>query len=267
MGADCADLDGDGLVDLLTTTYQDEMPVLYKQIAPGLFEDHTHLAKIAPTLYPHVTWGVGLVDFDNDGDKDIYIACGHFLDNIRQIDDRTDVKVQNYLLANDGRGQFTDVSSAAGNGMEPVESSRAAAFDDLDLDGQVDAVILNSDAPATIISNQTCHRSAHSKNQWLSLDLVGTVSNRSAAGAEVSIALADGKRQKSIVHLGRGYQSHYGTRLHFGLGITNREVSIEVRWPSGLVDRIPVATLNKIYKIIEGTSKAELIPLRDSAVE
>ncbi len=92
MGVDAADVDGDGLLDLLTTDYQDELPVLYRNQGAGLFEDMTTRAKIDVGLLPHVKWGVGLIDIDNDADRDAFIACGHFLDNIRLIDDRTDLK-------------------------------------------------------------------------------------------------------------------------------------------------------------------------------
>ena len=114
---ECADLDGDGLVDLFTTTYQDEMPVLYKNLGGGLFLDATNIARIDNSLFPHVNWGCGLVDFDNDGDKDIFIACGHFMDNIQYIDDRTTVKVRNYLLQNDGTGRFSNITKDAGTGL------------------------------------------------------------------------------------------------------------------------------------------------------
>jgi len=124
MGVDFADFDGDGQLDLVTTTYQEEMPVLYHAVGPGLFADTTNLARIDTTLKAHVKWGVGGVDFDNDGDRDLFIACGHFLDNIRFIDDRTDVKVTNYLLANDGRGHFTNVTKDAGSALHVLESSR-----------------------------------------------------------------------------------------------------------------------------------------------
>ena len=78
MGVDCGDYDNDGRLDLFMTDYQGEMPVLYHNLGDGLFEDATSLARITNDLFPHVTWGTGLVDFDSDGDRDLYIACGHF---------------------------------------------------------------------------------------------------------------------------------------------------------------------------------------------
>ncbi len=150
MGVDYADLDGDQLLDLITTDYQDEMPVLYQALGMGYFIDSTNVARIDPGLQAHVNWGIGAVDFDNDADRDVYIACGHFLDNIRFIDDRTDVKVSDYLLANDGRGRFTNVTNSAGSLFARIESSRAAGFDDFDNDGDMDVVVLNFNASPSL---------------------------------------------------------------------------------------------------------------------
>lgn len=226
MGADLADMDGDGLLDLVTTTYQSEMPVYYRAVAPGLFIDSTNLAKIDPTLTAHVNWGIGAVDFDNDGDRDLYIACGHFLDNIRFIDDRTDVKVINYLLANDGQGRFTNVTQAVGSGMRVIESSRAAGFDDLDNDGSVDVVVLNFNAPPTLSRTKVL-----APHRALSVELVGTRGNRDAIGTRVTAVDDSGRSQSQVVMAGRGYESSYGKRLYFGAG-TARFVEVEVLWPN-----------------------------------
>ncbi|MFN7877734.1 MAG: CRTAC1 family protein [Pirellula sp.] len=250
MGVEAADLDGDLLFDFFTTTYQDEMPVLYRQIVDGLFEDATHVSKIEPKLYPHVSWGVGLEDFDNDRDQDIYIACGHFLDNIQFIDDRTKVKVRNFLLQNDGTGRFQDVTDQAGVAIQVEESSRGAGFDDLDNDGRIDIVVLNSQAKPQLLRNQLSSEDASiAKNRWLQIQLVGTQSNRDAAGAKVIVETDLGK-QIAMVHLGRGYQSHYGTRLHFGLGESSTAM-IEILWPSGLKSTHSVDKLNSHIQIVE----------------
>ena len=250
MGVEVADLNGDLLVDFFTTTYQDEMPVLYRQIVDGVFEDATHISKIEPTLYPHVSWGVGLEDFDNDADKDIYIACGHFLDNIQFIDDRTKVKVKNYLLQNDGTGNFLDVTNLGGDALQLEESSRGAGFDDLDNDGRIDIVVLNSGAKPQLLRNQASSEDLSiAQNKWLQIQLIGTQSNRDAAGAKVMVQTDLGK-QIAMVHLGRGYQSHYGNRLHFGIGNANT-ATIQIAWPSGKTSSHTVKKLNSIQQIVE----------------
>ncbi len=125
MGIELADLNNDGRLDFLTSTYQDEMPVLYRNTGNSIYEDATNICQLDPVLFPHVKWGVGTVDFDCDGDCDIFMACGHFLDNIHAIDDRTDVKVANVLLANDGRGRFRNVTSKAGSLCQSLKAAAA----------------------------------------------------------------------------------------------------------------------------------------------
>ncbi len=245
MGVECADLDGDGLVDLFTTTYQDEMPVLYKNVGGGLFLDSTNIARIDGSLFPHVNWGCGLIDFDNDGDKDIYIACGHFMDNIQHIDDRTAVKVRNYLLQNDGKGRFTNITASAGSGMAIIESSRGAAFDDLDNDGDIDCVVFNANAAPSILRNDSSNL-----NRSIDIQLIGTTSNRMAVGAKISVS-ADDQTQVGYVIAGRGYESHYGTKLHFGLG--KRELrNVQVRWSTGKTESFAVKPDMKERVFVEG---------------
>ena len=227
MGVDYADFDGDGQLDLITTTYQDEMLVLYQAVGPGLFADSTNLARIDTTLNAHVKWGVGGVDFDNDGDRDLFVACGHFLDNIRFIDDRTDVKVTNYLLANDGHGHFTNVTKEAGSALQVIESSRGAAFDDLDNDGDVDVVVLNVNARPTVGRTES-----PKGNNGYSVRLIGTSTNRDALGAKIIAVSASGKAQTHVLTSGKGYESSYGIRTYFGTG-SDALSKFMVTWSNG----------------------------------
>jgi hypothetical protein len=249
MGVECADVDGDGRLDIATTTYQEEMPVLYRNVGNGFFEDATTTARIENTLFPHVKWGVGLVDFDNDCDHDMFIACGHFLDNIQYIDDRTSMKVTNFLLQNDGVGKFTDVTKQSGSGMQIIDSSRGAAFDDLDNDGNIDAVVLNFNSRPSMLRNDSAPR-----EHWLGIRLIGQQSNRDGIGARVTV-LAGGKRYISEVHAGRGYQSSYGTQLHFGLG--NRAVieGITVRWLGGDTEFFSTSSVDRVLVLRQGTGR------------
>lgn len=247
MGADYADFDGDGLLDLVTTTYQEEMPVLYQAVGAGLFTDSTNIARIDTSLNSHVKWGVGGIDFDNDGDRDLFIACGHFLDNIRFIDDRTDVKVTNYLLANDGQGHFSNVTKYAGSALQIIESSRGAGFDDLDNDGDVDLAVLNINASPTIGRNdspETHHR--------YSLRLIGVNVNRDAFGAKIVAISTSGKTQTQILTSARGYESSYGVRLYFGSG-TEAISKYQVTWPNGTKESFDCKA--PFMTIIEGQAK------------
>ena len=233
MGNDYADFDGDGLLDLVSTTYQEEMLVLYQAVGPGLFTDATNVARIDNTLRAHVKWGVGGIDFDNDGDRDLFVACGHFLDNLRFIDDRTDVKVINYLLANDGRGHFANVTKNAGSALQVIESSRGAAFDDLDNDGDVDLVVINTNARPTIGRTES-----PKNNHGYSVRLVGISVNRDALGAKIVAESASGKLQSQVLTSSRGYESSYGFRTYFGSG-TDRLTKYIVTWSNGNTESFP----------------------------
>lgn len=249
MGVDFADFDGDGQLDLITTTYQEEMPVLYRAVGPGLFADITNLARVDNTLKAHVKWGVGGVDFDNDGDRDLFIACGHFLDNIRFIDDRTDVKVTNYLLANDGRGRFTNVTKNAGSALQVIESSRGAAFDDLDNDGDVDIVVLNVNARPTVGRTDSS-----STNKGYSVRLIGTSMNRDAFNAKIIAISASGKMQTHVLTSGKGYESSYGARTYFGTG-TDSLSNISVTWGNGKTESFDCDS--PFMTLIEGRGRSQ----------
>ncbi len=248
MGVDCGDYDNDGRLDLFMTDYQAEMPVLYHNLGGGLFEDATSRAGITNNLYPHVNWGTAFADFDNDGDRDLYVACGHF-DRIQKIDDRTSLKVPNYLLMNIGSGAFVDVSSQAGDGLKAIESSRGIGVDDLDNDGDLDVVVLNSNAPPTILRNESPR-----SNHWLQLRLEGAASNRGAVGARVRVVAGD-LVQVDEVHSGRGYQSHFGSRLQFGLGSRAAVDRVEVRWPGGGNEVFREVDVDRLVHLKEGTGE------------
>ena len=246
MGVNFADFDNDGRLDFHATSYQKERATLYRNLGEGLFDDVTRISMQGMGTYAAVTWGNGLVDFDNDGDRDLFIACGHLHPNIEQRDDTTTYHTPNVLFENNGQGKFIDISKRSGNGMAVKLSSRGAAFDDLDNDGDLDVVILNSRREATILRNDTAN-----DNHWIQIRLRGTKTNRDGVGARVTVTTGDLKQVDEACS-GRGYQSHYGTRLHFGLGDHDRVDRIEVRWLGGQVDVVEKVPVDQILTITEG---------------
>ena len=148
---------------------------------------------------------------------------------------------------NTGEGKFVDVSQKAGDGMAVKLSSRGAAFDDLDNDGDLDAVILNSRLRPTILRNDS-----PPENHWLQIRLQGVKSNRDGVGARVKVTAGE-LTQIDEVHSGRGYQSHYGMRLHFGLGRHDRVDRIEVRWIGGGVDVVENVAVDRLLTIRESS--------------
>ncbi|MHC4355666.1 MAG: CRTAC1 family protein [Planctomycetota bacterium] len=251
MGVDCGDYDNDGWLDFYLTDYQDEQSTLYKNLGIAMFEDVTFVTGAAAGTQKKVTWGNGFVDFDNDGKRDIFIACGHLQDNIEQFDDSSTYHQQNILMMNTGDGKFVDVSDECGDGLKVKLSSRGAAFDDLDNDGDIDVVILNSRREPTILRNDSVN-----ENHWIQICLQGVKTNRDGVGARVKVVAGD-LTQIDEVHSGRGYQSHYGTRLHFGLGKRDRIDQVEVRWIAGGVDVVRNVEVDQVLSITEQNDQAE----------
>lgn len=246
MGADCGDLNDDGLPDIFMTSYQNEFVTFYRNLGQGFFEDATAVTGAGAGSYPYVTWGVVIADFDNDGDRDVFIACGHVDDNVELRDRSTSYRAKNILLMNTGGGQFVNITERSGDGLQVVKSSRGAAAADFDNDGLVDLVVVNSRDTPTLLRNET-----RTTNRWIQLLLEGRESNRSAIGAKVKVVAGD-LVQIDEVHSGRGYQSDWGRRLHFGLGPRDRVDLVEVTWPSGRVERWRNLRANRIVKLIEG---------------
>jgi hypothetical protein len=249
MGVDCGDYDNDGLADLFMTDFQDEMPVLYHNLGDGFFEDATSQARAGDGASPHVNWGTALVDLDNDGFRDLFIACGHFMPGIHDVDHRTDYRVRNLLLQNMGDATFRDVSDRCGSGLTPVESSKGVGFDDLDNDGDLDAVVLNVNSTPTIMRNDS-----PTQNHWLQIQLRGVKCNRDGVGSRVRVVAGD-LVQTAEVHSGRGYQSHFGTRLQFGLAASQQIDRVEVHWLGGGVDVFANVARDQKVVLTEGTGQ------------
>ena len=152
---------------------------------------------------------------------------------------------------NTGDGRFVNVSDRCGNGLSIASTSRGSAFDDLDGDGDIDVVIMNWQQEPTILRNDSA-----TGNHWLRVRLRGTGTNRDGVGARVRVTSGD-LTQIDEVHSGRGYQSHYGTTLHFGLGKRDNVDRIEVRWVGGRTDVVEQVAADQHVTVIERGSTAE----------
>jgi len=245
MGVDCGDYDNDGRLDFFVTAFHRELAVLYRNLGKGAFEDVTRRTGAGEGSYNQVKWGCGLVDFDNDGFRDLFIACGNLYDNIEEFDRTTSYRARNTLLRNLGNGRFADVTSQSGDGMQLRNVGRGAAFDDLDNDGRVDVVVLNSRTAPTILRNES-----PGGNHWIQVQLRGVKTNRDGVGARVRVVAGD-LTQIDEVHSGRGYQSHWGSRLHFGLGQRDRVDRIEIRWIGGGVTVRENLSADQLVTILE----------------
>jgi hypothetical protein len=251
MGVDCADFDQDGRFDFFTTTYQREMPLLLQNLGAGLFEDVTARAAQTQRCFNNSKWGCGFADFDNDGDKDLFIGVGHLQVNVEKYDKTSAYAATPVLLRNNGEGRLEDVTDSSGPGLKVMCVARGVALDDLDNDGRIDVVISNSRRPPVVLRNET-----DTSHHWLQLHLRGARVNRDAVGARVRVIAGD-LVQIDEVHSGRGYQSHFGSRLHFGLGPRTRVDLIEVRWPGGFTETWRDVTADQLLTLTEGSGTAD----------
>jgi hypothetical protein len=251
MGVDCADYDHDGRRDFFCTSFATEMPALYRNTGDKLFADVTALAGDLRDTYPHVNWGTGFVDFDNDGWQDLYITNGHLDENVHEYDQAAVYDAVDFVLRNTGHGSFENVSRRCGDGLQLRLSGRGAAFGDLDNDGRIDVVVLNSRREPTILRNDS-----PGGNHWLQVALRGVQCNRAAIGTRVRIVAGD-LVQIDEVRSGRGYQSHWGMPLHFGLGPRERVDRLEVHWLGGGVDVLTNVRADQLITIIEGRTAAD----------
>jgi tetratricopeptide (TPR) repeat protein len=249
MGTACGDLDGDGRPDLLVTNFYGESTTFFRNLGHGVFSDQTSaIGLAAPTRYL-LGFGITLLDVDNDGRLDLAIANGHV------NDDRPDYPYDmptSLLMGGEG-GHLTDVTQAAGSPWTIPRVSRGLAAGDLDNDGKIDALLLPQKSPLVYFHNQT------SAGHSLTFQLEGTTSNRDGVGAVVAV-VAGGRELVRTRCGGGSYQSASDPRLHFGIGTERRVEKVEVRWPSGRVDRFGPLDGDRVYRLREGTEAPMPIP-------
>ena len=225
MGVSAADFDHDGLLDIVKTNFSDDTPTLYKNQGAGFFSDVTFRAGLGVNNH-FLGWGVGFVDVDHDGWKDVLMVNGHVYPAIDQLNSNSPYKQEKNLYWNLRNGAFLDISAKAGPGILARHAARGAAFGDLDNDGAIEVVINNlDDVPALLVNRGE-------KENWLLVKTRGSKSNRNGIGARVAVKAGD-LVQTDEVRSGGSYISHNDLRLHFGLGEATRVESIEVRWPAG----------------------------------
>ena len=244
MGVAAGDYNNDGLIDLVKTHFADDIPSLYRNLGKGLFED-TAMAAGLNVQNRHVEWGVGLTDFDNDGRADLFYVTGNVYPEIEKLLPQYPHRGPRVLFRNRDGVRFEDATAATAAGGLSARSSRGAAFGDVDNDGDVDVLVMNMNEPPSLLRNDS-----KGGYNWVQVALEGKASNRSAIGATV-IVTAGGTRQARVVLSQASYYSHDDLRLHFGLGTAARADEIEIRWPSGQVQRVKNVETRKVVKIVE----------------
>ncbi len=234
MGIDYGDLNGDGVVDFVCSNFQCRPQDLYISKSAGAYQAVAEAIDLGRLTHDYLTWGTGLVDFDNDGDLDLFIAAGHVFDNADVVRNEP-VPQLNLLFENrfNEGGDFADVTRLAGPGMQLVHWSRAALFGDLDNDGDIDILVAHLNARCDVLINE--RREGVPANNWITFDLKGTISNRNALGARLYLTAGDLK-QMGDVKATYSYCSSNDRRVHFGLGKHEKVDALEIHWPSGIIE-------------------------------
>jgi hypothetical protein len=255
MGVDFGDYDHDGRLDIFVTNFMDQADSLYHNLGASGFDDVSWKAGVALSSYPHVKWGTGFFDFDNDGWVDLFVANGHVYPQMDSLESGARYSEPLLLHMNNHDGTFTDSAAAAGLNAIPLASRRGAAFGDVANDGNIDVLLLNVDGPPSLLLNHGI-----SGNHRVEFKLIGTKSNRAAIGARVTVN-AGSLVQFNEVRGGASYLSQNDLRLHFGLGKEAKLDSVEVQWPSGVVEKLQNVAADNIYMLIEGKGIADTKPL------
>ena len=244
MGVAAGDFDGDGRLDIFKTNFSEELPNLYRNLGDRFFDEVTTQAGLGVNSR-YLGWGCGLFDFDHDGRLDIFYANGHVYPEVGRLRSSVGYKQPKVLYQNLSGGRFRDVSRLAGQAVQRPIAGRGAAFGDFDNDGDVDIVVNPMNDVPQLLRNE-----AESPGNWIQVKLVGTRSNRSAIGAR-GICITGDTRQVREVRSGGSYYSHNDLRLHFGLGEAEVIDLLEIRWPSGHIDRLRDLGVNRIQTIEE----------------
>ena len=245
MGVDFRDIDGDGRPDLVSTALSGESFSLFRNIGKSLFMDASYASRLAALSLPWAGWGIGIFDLNNDGAKDIFTANAHARDNEELYGSRT-YRQPNSVFANGAGGRFVDVRAGAGLAMTHPAAHRGCAFGDFDNDGRVDVVVSCLNEKAELLRNVSDPR-----QHWFDALLTGRRSNRDAIGAVLKLTSASGAVQYNHVTTAVGYASSSSRRVHFGLGAEGRISSVEIRWPSGITQKLEHPRADQCLRITE----------------
>jgi hypothetical protein len=234
MSVDFADYNNDGLLDLFVS--DDSYCSLYKNQGNGVFTDMSYPSGIAVASGQHVGWSSSFIDYDNDGDVDIFKTNGELKHLYGQEDQ---------LFENQDGANFTDVSVERGKYFEKELVGRGACFGDYDNDGDLDAYIVNLNDHGVLLRNNQGNN-----NNWILIKLVGTSSNRDGLGTTIRVTSGN-ITQTAQKRSTTGYLSQNDPRIHFGLAQNSSIDKLEVSWPSGKVQVMENVKVNQILIVTE----------------
>ena len=300
MGADMADINNDGLSEIFVTDMLPQSDERIKTVTTfdswdrhqniktsGYWNQYTRntlqlnngnstfseIGRLTGVEATDWSWGALMFDFQNDGNKDIFVANGiyqdltdqDFLQYVTQdeviqqiaspgsvdfqklIDLIPSVPISNYAFLNNGNLDFNDMTLDLG--LDEPSFSNGSAYGDLDNDGDYDLVVNNVNMESFIYMNNT--DKLYPFNNYLKVKLIGDKSNLNAVGSSVTVFVGDNKYYLEQMPI-RGFQSTVDNNLIFGLGENNIIDSVVVRWDDGKITKKNLIEANKTINIEKG---------------
>ena len=248
MGVDSADYDHSGYPSVLITNFSNQMVSLYHNEGKGLFVDEAPRSEIGRASLLTLGFGCFFFDYDLDGWPDVFIANGHIDADIQKVQANVTYAMAPHLFRNVGKGKFVEVTNSMGAAFASPRVGRGAAYADINNDGRLDLLLSANGGPVHLFRNEALV--PRTSNRSLRIKLIGTKSNRDGIGAVVKLT-ANGDTQTKMLHSGSSYLSASELVLTFGLGQRDKADSIEVRWPSGQLDRLPAVAAGATLTITE----------------
>jgi hypothetical protein len=251
MGLALGDYLHTGRMSLAITHFSDEYAVLYRNDGNLNFSDVSRVTGVARPTERFVGWGDAFVDLDNSGWQDLVLVNGHVYPQVDNAKLGTAYREPKLVFQNQRDGNFKDVSPQIGSPVTTPQVSRGLAVGDLFNRGRLDLVVENLTGSPLIMETRP-----DPANHWVSFELEGSLANRMALNARISVTTGS-MRQLDEVRSGGSYLSQSDTRLHFGLGASAKIDKVEIRWPDGTSQSFADLKADRFYHVKEGGSPVE----------
>jgi len=255
MGVDTADYDRSGNTSLMITNFSNQMISLYHNEGRGLFVDEAPRSEVGRASLLTLGFGCFFFDYDLDGWPDILVVNGHIDPDIQKVQANVKYAEPPHLFRNLGKGKFAEVTKTAGTAFAAPRVGRSVAYADVYNNGRLDILMSTNGGPASLFKNEPVGTANHS----LRVKLIGTKSNRDGIGAVVRVTTVEGT-QTQMLRSGSSYLSASELVLTFGVGQQSKVDAVEIRWPSGQIDKLGATNAGQTVTVIEGKGVTKSAP-------